>query len=169
MTMYGRAVPGEKGWRSPVQQWWVDEANDRLLRRGVDKKTLARSLIARGHGVSEMMVLRALHPIAEKRVATLETLDAISDALGLPRPVVVAATYSDALELQRTVSFSAADAERIRITAAVDRENDFRPSGKPVDVDDDDRKSKGSGSLDDSRTQAAGNRSAKIRRTPRAR
>jgi hypothetical protein len=164
---YGRAVPGEKGWRSPLPGWWVDEANDRLLRRGVDKKTLARALSSRGRGVSEMMVLRALHPDPEKRVATIETLDEISDALGLPRPVVVAATYSDALELQRTVSFSAADAERIRITAAVDSENDLRPAGKPVDVGDD--TTKGSGSVDAGRPQAAGHRPPKIRRAPRPR
>src|ERR1043166_4418658 len=98
---YGRAMPGEKGWRSPLPQWWVEEANKRLARRQLEKKTFARALTAQGRAVSEMMVLRALHPNPDKRVATIETLDAISDALNMPRPVVVAATYADALELQR--------------------------------------------------------------------
>jgi hypothetical protein len=166
---YGRAMPGEKGWRSPLPEWWVAEANDRLARRQLEKKTFARALTAQGHAVSEMMVLRALHPNPSKRVATIETLDAISDALNMPRPVVVAATYADALELQRTVSFGAADAERLRISAAVDRENELRSAGKPVVDGGDGRATRNAGAVDAGRAKVDERGPAKVRRAPRTR
>lgn len=162
---YRRAMPGEKGWRSPLPEWWVDEANERLRRRGIDKKTLARSLQGRGHAVSEMMVLRALHPDPIKRIATIETIDAISDALGIPRPVVVAGSFADALELQRTVSFSAADAERLRISAEVD----LQARGESAPHGSDARATGTVTAVDDGRARAVSTRPAKTRRAPRAR
>jgi len=166
---YRRAMPGEKGWRSPLPNWWVEEANDRLRRRELDKKTFAHALKARGAHVSEMMVLRALHPDPQRRVVTIETLDAISDALGMPRPVVVAVTYAQALELQAAVSFNAADAERLRISAEVDREQGLQSSSRSGVDGSDGRTARHVGQMDEGRTRSVATRSPKIRRAPRAR
>lgn len=140
-------MPGQKGWRSPHPRWWVDEANARLSKRALDKKALAAALRKGGRPISEMMVLRALHPVEAKRVATIETLDAISDALGMPRPIVVAATFEQALELQATISFSAVDADRLRIAAEVDRQQALRDDPKEWSAERDGRRSRNPGTM----------------------
>jgi len=147
----------------------VEHANDRLKRRKLEKKELARALVARGIGVSEMMVLRALHPDQSKRVATLETIEAISDALGLPRPVVVAATPELALELQSVLAFNAVDAERLRISAEVDREKDLQSAAGSGADGGDGRKTRLPRDVDGDRARAAGVGPKTVRRTPRAR
>jgi hypothetical protein len=144
----------------------VDEANDRLKRRHVEKKELAKSLTP--VGVSEMMVLRALHPKMDKRVATIETLNAISDALGLPRPVIVATSYEQAFELQKLTSFDAADATRMRISAEIDRERALQAPAKSS-VDGIDGRTRTAREVDDSRPRTAQGRSSTVRRAPRAR
>lgn len=166
--MYRRDMPGEKGWRSPLPHWWVDEANDRLKRRGLDKKQLARALHGKGHNVSEMMVLRALHPIEAKRLATLETLDAISDALGMPRPVVVAATFAQALELQAAVAFDAAAAARLRIESEIEHAALLQRATRSV-VDGGDGRKRFSRDVDENRSGSLSAGPKTVRRAPRAR
>lgn len=162
-------MPGKKGWRSPLPDWWVDEVNLRLARRKLDKKQLARALEAEGKEVSEMMVLRALHPAPDKRIATIETIDAIADALRLPRPIVVAASLTEALELQSVVAFSAADATRLRIESEIDREEALRESGLSGSDGADGRKTRTTGSVVGGRDRSAGARSRPLRGTTRTR
>lgn len=173
MAMYGRVMPGEKGWRSPLPDWWVSRANDRIRRRGIDKKGLAKALEGSGRAVSEMMVIRALHPIESKRVATLETLDAISDALALPRPVVVAATYEQALELQATVAFDAVARDAHALAAEVEAEAAERlplQSGSGSGVSRrDGRTTRDVEAVERGGQQAGADRPEKARRAPRAR
>lgn len=166
---YRRPVPGKKGWRSPVPDWWVAEGRERLGRRGLDKKTFALGLRGDGHPISEMMVLRALHRNPAKRIVTIETLNIISDELKMPRPVVVAQSFADALELQRTVSFNAADAERLRISAEVDREKALRSRETPVGDGSDGGTARNPGEVDDGGPRAVGSGPSKTRRAPRAR
>lgn len=164
---YRREMPGDKGWRSPVPDWWVERARERLGRRQLTLKTLAQALAAHGIAVSEMMVIRALHEDPTRRVATLETLNAISDALGLPRPIVVADSFELALELQSAVAFRAADADAIRIRAEVERERGLRPDGGSVPPGRNGRTT--ADEVADSRAKTARSRPPALPRAPRAR
>lgn len=166
---YRPVMPGDKGWRSPLPNWWVDEANDRLKRRRLDKKALAHRLAGGARPISEMMVLRALHPQPAKRVATLETIEAISDVLGIPRPIVVARTLREALELHATMAFDAADADRLRIAAEVDRENALRREVEPAYRETHGRTTKPDGAMEDGGARAERSRPQTPRLTPRAR
>ncbi|HZJ63924.1 MAG TPA: hypothetical protein VFD36_10445 [Kofleriaceae bacterium] len=147
----------------------MDEANERLKRRRLEKKTFARGLAKAGHAVSEMMVLRALHPDAKKRIATIETLDVISDALGLPRPVVVADSLSQALELQAVLSFNAADADRLRLSAEIDHELGLQAGARSGVDGSDGRTTRSPRAVDDGRAAASSARSEATRRPARAR
>jgi hypothetical protein len=89
--------------------------------RGVTKKKLARALIAHGRKISEMMVIRCLLDDDKERIPTIEAIDAISDALGIPRPVVVAESFEQAREIEAAVRFSIADADAMALAASVGR------------------------------------------------
>lgn len=168
MTGYRRAMPGEKGWRSPIPEWWVNEANERLRRRKLDRKQFAIRLKVNGYNVSEMKVLRALHPVPEERVATLETIEVISDALGLPRPLVVARSLAQALELQSVIALDAADEDLSRINKDVDRKISLRLDAESV-VDVADARKRDAGEVDEGRTRSPGAGSGPVRRAPRSR
>lgn len=162
-------MPGERGWRSPLPKWWVDAVHAELARRQLDKKQLARQFAAAGIRVSEMMVLRALHPDPTKRIATLETIEAISDAMLLPRPIVVAETQAQALELHRAIAFSDADAERLRIGSLL-RDGKRSQSGADLfDEGSDGRTSRITGTLEAGGPRPPGARPKAVRGTSRAR
>ncbi len=159
---------GPRGRRSPCPEWWVTEANRRLAVRGVTKKQLAKRLSANAFPISEMMVLRCLHEDEAERIPTIEALDAISDALGMPRPVVVADTLAQALELHAVVAFGAADADRLRISTEVDRHEDLQSTQRSGVDGSDGRKTRNS-EVDEGRTRAPKHRPATIRRVARTR
>ncbi len=106
---------GQRGRRSPCPAWWVEEANRRLRLRGVTKKQLANALMGKGVPISEMMVLRCLFDDEARRIPTIEAIAAISDALNIPRPVVVAESIEQAREIESAIDFSLADAKQLTI------------------------------------------------------
>lgn len=160
---------GPRGRRSPCPEWWVEEANARMKRRGITRKQLARALSRNPFPISEMMIIRCLHSDPEERVPTIEALEAISDALGIPRPVIVANTLAQALELQAAVSFDAIDAERLRIKSEIERAEDLQPVPGSVVDGRDGRTTRHVGKVDVGRARAAVPRSPAVRRTPRSR
>lgn len=96
----------------------------------MDRKQFALRLEAAVRDVSYEKVLRALHPKMAKRIATLETLYAMSDALGVPRPVIVAASLDQAVELRSIVDLDAADAAIVAFAADADYEaSSEKPTG----------------------------------------
>ena len=161
LGLMSRGEPS-RGSRSPCPEWWVAEANLRLERAGRTKRTLARALAARG--ISEMMVLRCLHENPVKRVATTEAIAAISDALRIPRPVVVATSIEQARELEALVALGEIDTRALALHDDVsddrrDARSDEERDGGTKDAEEVDR----------SRPRTASLRSSTVRRAPRSR
>jgi hypothetical protein len=156
-------MPGKKGWRSPHPEWWIDEARRQLKLRGHDIKTLAVTL-----GLEYTKVLRALHRDPEERTVTIETLNAISDELGIPRPIVVAASIDDAIELRRRTLAKAADGVRRSVKGEILREYPLREEALSGSDGSDGRKTT-AGPVVKGRDRVAAVRPGSVRGTPRAR
>ena len=152
-----------------MPDWWVIEARGRLKRRSIDIKVLAGALKKSGQSISEMMVLRALHRNVKKRVASIETLEAVSDALGIPRPIVVAHSLAEALEIQSAVAFSAADATRLQIESEIARSEPLPYSGESDFDGDDGRNKRTTEAVVGGGARIARGRSPAVRGTPRSR
>lgn len=152
-----------RGSRSPCPEWWVAEANLRLERAGRTKRTLARALAAQG--ISEMMVLRCLHENPVKRVATTEAIAAISDALRIPRPVVVAASIEQARDLEALLALGEIDT---RALALDDETSDDRRDARSHE-ERDGRGTSDAETVDRSRARPPSLRSPTVRRPSRAR
>jgi hypothetical protein len=88
------------------------------------KKALAQALRAKGLNISESMVVRCLLEDERRRIPTIEAIDAISAALGIPRPVIVAESIEQARELEAAVAFSEADAKMLALAAEVADQGD---------------------------------------------
>lgn len=157
-----------RGSRSPCPEWWVTEANRRLAHRGLTKKQLAKAFASKGLQVSEMMVLRCLHDDPRRRVPTIEAIAHISDALGIPRPVVVAASIDQARELNAVVAFSELDAKALAIAADVsdDRSNGVTDEGSDTAQR---RNTRNAAPVDGRGPRAPKTRPEAVRRAPRSR
>lgn len=160
---YRGVMPGQKGWRSPQPQWWVDEARRQLKIQNKSIDDVAAVL-----QMDPTMVTRALHRDPDRRVATLETLDAISDELRMPRPIVVATSLDLALKLQRLTLSNAVDGAIKSTKGEILRDAPLREESLSRSDGVDGRKTT-AGSVVASRDRVAAVRPGSIRRNPRAR
>lgn len=111
---------GPRFSRAPCPPWWVDAVIKKLdVELEITRKELAARLRVKGLNLSEAKILRCIHPDEQKRIPTLAAMDAISDELSLPRPVVMADSETIALALQGTVLLARGDADRMKIAAGV--------------------------------------------------
>lgn len=155
---------GPRGSRSPCPEWWVAEANRRLAHRGLSKKRLARALAPQG--ISEMMVLRCLLDDPEERIPTIEAITAISRALGLPLPVVIAGTMEQARELESLATFTEFDA---RALALASESSDGGDDARVGDERSKEAQQRFNRAVDEGGPRAPGSRSSTVRRRPRPR
>jgi hypothetical protein len=112
------AKKGPRGRSVPCPDWWVQAVRAHLGKERTIK-ALAKELDPKGDRISETMVVRCIHEDPDKRLSTLEVIEAISDHLGLPSCVVIARDQAEALAIRGAVALRKADADLVKIAAGV--------------------------------------------------
>lgn len=113
-------------------QWWTDAVRARLVETGMNQKQLASAV-----GDNEGIVSRCIR--REKPV--YELLIAISDALELPYPVVLATSYDEALRLAAARRLYRRDRNIQEIKAGVGESSTERQTPALTSVDGKPKKS----------------------------
>ncbi len=85
-----------RGQSVPPPLWWIREVNAHLKTKKISQAKLAADLADKGITIN--MVQRCLSTKG-RRVTTIIALEAISDHLGFPRPVVFARSHAEALAI----------------------------------------------------------------------
>lgn len=155
----------------PCPEWWLKAARAKLAERGMTKRELSKRLIADGDLITEIMVIRCLHDEESKRVTTLEAVEAISDFLVIPHPVVIARNQAEALALHGTVAMFQVDVDQVKIAAGVPEADlsDHTPTLNTAHANSDGDAGDDDEALDGSGQKPPRRRSAAIRKPARAR
>lgn len=143
----------------------------RLTDRELTLKGLAKAITAKGTELSEFQVIRCLHPDEKRRIPTLEAVQAISDYLQLPRPVVVADSELEALAIQGALLLRDVDSDQRKVSVRLPTSPTHRQT-KIVDAPDASREGESEaigGAVGRGGSKASSLRSRSVRSSSRAR